>query len=123
LERSSVDQGRASPVRLSSFIALDPHAENGGSLGRNVRSGGGSRGTERRARDRKTGALTQLPGTDACISEGGTGGDCVDGVALEGAQRVAVSHDGKNVYIASFSSDAVAVFARDRNGPSVAVAR
>jgi hypothetical protein len=34
LERSPVDQGRTSPVRLSSFIALDPHAENGGSLGR-----------------------------------------------------------------------------------------
>ena len=34
LERSSVDQGRTSPVRLSSFIALDPHAENGGGLGR-----------------------------------------------------------------------------------------
>jgi hypothetical protein len=34
LERSSVDLGRTSPVRLSSFIALDPHAENGGGLGR-----------------------------------------------------------------------------------------
>jgi hypothetical protein len=34
LERSSVDQGRTSPVRLSSFIALDPHAESGGGLGR-----------------------------------------------------------------------------------------
>jgi hypothetical protein len=34
LERSSADQGRTSPVRLSSFIALDLHAENGGGLGR-----------------------------------------------------------------------------------------
>jgi hypothetical protein len=30
----SVDQERTSPVRLSWFIALDPHAENGGGLGR-----------------------------------------------------------------------------------------
>jgi hypothetical protein len=34
LERSSVDQGRNSPVGWPSFIALDPHAENGGGLGR-----------------------------------------------------------------------------------------
>jgi hypothetical protein len=34
LERSSVDQGRTSSVGLSSFIALDTHAENGGGLGR-----------------------------------------------------------------------------------------
>ena len=34
LERSSVDQGRTSPVRLSSFIAPDPHAGSGGGLGR-----------------------------------------------------------------------------------------
>jgi hypothetical protein len=33
-KQSSVGQGCTSPVRLSSFIALDPHAENGGGLGR-----------------------------------------------------------------------------------------
>jgi hypothetical protein len=34
LELFSVGHGRTLPVRLSSFIALDPHAENGGGLGR-----------------------------------------------------------------------------------------
>ena len=66
------------------------------------------------ARDRRTGALTQLPGTDACVSEDGTGGDCADGVALDCPQGVAVSPDGRNVYVASSSAHAVAVFARDR---------
>jgi hypothetical protein len=45
----------------------------------------------------QTGALTQLPGTDACISEDGGGGDCADGVGLLGARSVAVSPDGRNV--------------------------
>jgi DNA-binding beta-propeller fold protein YncE len=66
------------------------------------------------ARDRRTGALTQLPGTDACVSEDGTGGSCTDGVALFGASKLAVSPDGRNIYVASEGSDAVAVFARDR---------
>ena len=66
------------------------------------------------ARDRRTGALTQLAGTDACISETGTDGACTDGVALDFAARVAVSPDGKNVYVTSSISNAVAVFARDR---------
>ena len=66
------------------------------------------------ARDRRTGVLTQLTGTDACISETGTDGACTDGVALDDAICVSVSPDGKNVYVASSSSNAVAVFARDR---------
>ena len=66
------------------------------------------------ARDRRTGALTQLPGTDACVSEDGTGGDCADGVALNRAESVAVSRDGRSVYVTAGASNAVAVFARDR---------
>ncbi|TFG69797.1 MAG: hypothetical protein E4H22_06440, partial [Solirubrobacterales bacterium] len=60
-----------------------------------------------------TGDLTQKPGTDACISETGTGGLCADGPALTGAQSVAVSPDGTSAYVASQFSDAVAVFDRD----------
>jgi DNA-binding beta-propeller fold protein YncE len=66
------------------------------------------------ARDRRTGALTQLPGTDACVSEDGAGGACADGVGLIVADSVAVSRDGRNVYVAS-EGNAVAVFARDRH--------
>jgi DNA-binding beta-propeller fold protein YncE len=65
------------------------------------------------ARDTTTGELTQLPGTAGCVAQTGSGGDCAAGKALYGAQSVAESADGKNVYVASEVSDAVAVFARD----------
>jgi len=64
-------------------------------------------------RDPATGALTQKPGTAGCISNTGSGGACVDGTATGGASSVAVSADGKSVYSASQTSDAVAVFDRD----------
>jgi DNA-binding beta-propeller fold protein YncE len=64
------------------------------------------------ARDRRTGKLAQLPGTAGCVSETGTSGACADGKALRNAGAVAVSNDGKSVYVASFTSGAVAVFAR-----------
>lgn len=68
------------------------------------------------SRDPRTGALTQLPGTDGCVSETGSGGQCEDGKALDGANAVTVSPDGKNAYVASFNSRAVAAFARERRG-------
>jgi DNA-binding beta-propeller fold protein YncE len=58
-------------------------------------------------------ALFQKPGTAGCISETGTGGACADGTALDGARSVTISADGKNAYVASSNSDAVAVFDRD----------
>ena len=67
------------------------------------------------ARDEQTGALTQLAGTAGCVSETGSGGDCADGKALDGGGHVAISRDGESVYVASVVSDAVAVFARDKN--------
>jgi DNA-binding beta-propeller fold protein YncE len=60
-----------------------------------------------------TGALTQKVGVDGCVSEDGTMADCVNGVALDFAWGVAVSPDGRNVYVVSNTSGAVAVF--DRN--------
>lgn len=63
-------------------------------------------------RDSATGELTQELGIDACISEDGSGGECLDGVALDGVQQVAMSADGKSVYVASLTSDAVAAIAR-----------
>jgi DNA-binding beta-propeller fold protein YncE len=59
--------------------------------------------------------LMQLPGSAGCISETGSEGTCVDGVALEFARSIAISPDGRNVYVASFVSDAIAVFDRDRS--------
>jgi DNA-binding beta-propeller fold protein YncE len=65
------------------------------------------------ARDPTSGSLAQLSGAAGCVSETGTGGECADGKALAGAIGVAVSADGKNVYVASAVSDAIAVFGRD----------
>lgn len=65
------------------------------------------------ARDFKTGALTQLAGTAGCISEDGTGGTCADGNALVGAMSIAVTRNGKSVYVAAETSNAVSAFARD----------
>ncbi len=62
------------------------------------------------------GSLTQKAGTAACVSESGSGGTCVDGVGLDGAQSVTVSPDGSSVYVASFLSDAVAIFDRAADG-------
>ncbi len=64
----------------------------------------------------QSGALTQLPGRAGCLQDAGakTPVDCVSGNALDTAAGVTVSRDGKNVCVASFGSDAVAVFARDR---------
>ena len=62
-----------------------------------------------------TGELMQRPGTEGCISENGTGGTCIDGNSLLGAGWLAVSPDGKYVYLASFNSSAVATFVRDTN--------
>jgi VCBS repeat-containing protein len=68
-------------------------------------------------RDTTNGALTQKAGTAGCIVDEAavtpiTGCDNT-GKALNGPQRVIVSPDGTSVYVASYTSDAVAVFDRD----------
>jgi DNA-binding beta-propeller fold protein YncE len=86
-----------------------------------TRGGGAVAVFRRELRDPQTlwGRLVQLPGTAGCVSETGSGGACVDGRGLAGATSIAVSRDGKNVYVASgtasgsSSSDAVAVFVRN----------
>ena len=61
------------------------------------------------------GTLTQKAGTAGCISETGAG-PCADGVALDGANGLAISPDGASVYVTSAVSDAVAVFDRAPDG-------
>ena len=58
-------------------------------------------------RNTTTGAITQPAGSAGCVSETGSG-PCADGHGLDGAFSVAVSADGKSVYVASHNSDAVA---------------
>ena len=62
-------------------------------------------------RNTTTGALFQPAGTAGCVSETGAG-PCADGRALRLAWGVAVSPDGKSVYVGSHASPAVARFDR-----------
>jgi DNA-binding beta-propeller fold protein YncE len=64
------------------------------------------------SRNATSGRLTQLPATSGCVSEDGSFGSCVDGKALQDPNGLVVSPNGKNLYVASFFSDAVAIFAR-----------
>jgi DNA-binding beta-propeller fold protein YncE len=63
-------------------------------------------------RDRTTGVLTQLPAPAGCIAENGDGVECTDGVGLDGPDGFAISRNGKQVYVASSDSNAIAVFER-----------
>jgi DNA-binding beta-propeller fold protein YncE len=65
------------------------------------------------SRDAKTGALTQLAGETACVSEDARDG-CAQGRGLRGARALAISPDGRSVYVAS--GNGVAVFARLSDG-------
>jgi DNA-binding beta-propeller fold protein YncE len=66
-------------------------------------------------RDPATGALVQKAGPAGCVSDTGAG-PCQNGVGLDGARALTVSHDGKNVYVASEVSDAVAILDRSAAG-------
>ena len=69
-------------------------------------------------RNTTTGALTQPAGSAGCVSETGAG-PCANGRGLDGAWDVAVSPNGKSVYVASLFSDAVARFNRAPRGSPV----
>ena len=66
------------------------------------------------ARNRTTGVLSQAPGRVGCISQGGGGGRCVAGRALDEVWSVAVSPDGRNVYGVSAKVNMLGAMARDR---------
>jgi DNA-binding beta-propeller fold protein YncE len=48
-----------------------------------------------------------------CVSETGSSGSCIDGKGLDGPVGVVVSSDGRQVYVASQNSSAVAILDRD----------
>ena len=63
--------------------------------------------------DRKaSGALTQPADETGCITDAVTSG-CAQGLALDSPEGMAVSGDGKNVYVATAVSNAVLNFSRD----------
>ncbi|HEX3734520.1 MAG TPA: hypothetical protein VHU86_05125, partial [Solirubrobacterales bacterium] len=63
-------------------------------------------------RDPPTGALTQGAGSAGCVSQNRKQSGCGAGRALGGPAGVAVSPDGKSVYVASVISNALAAFSR-----------
>jgi DNA-binding beta-propeller fold protein YncE len=63
-----------------------------------------------------TGDLVQKQGAAGCLS---LVGFCLPATALNGAASVTVSPDGRNAYVASDFSDAVAVFDRESDGTLV----
>jgi DNA-binding beta-propeller fold protein YncE len=65
------------------------------------------------ARDPSSGALTQLPGKAGCIAEEGGGGACAKDPLMAFPNGIAVSPDGRNVYVASQASAALLSFDRD----------
>lgn len=64
-------------------------------------------------RSTSSGNLTQLAGIGACYTNfTQTLGRCASGVQLDGPEGILVSPDGRNVYVGSFFSNAIAVFDR-----------
>jgi len=61
------------------------------------------------------GALKQLPGENACISEP-LSSECREGPHLKGVEDIVISPDGKNVYASSFEDNAVIELARTEAG-------
>ena len=60
-----------------------------------------------------SGPLNQLGGTAGCIARAGDGITCADGGGLNGAGWVAVSPDGRNVYVTAFTGSALTTYARN----------
>jgi 6-phosphogluconolactonase (cycloisomerase 2 family) len=65
------------------------------------------------ARNRATGTLRQLPGRAGCVQDRGHDG-CARGRALGDAHSLALTPDGRLLYVVANASDAIAVFAVDR---------
>jgi 6-phosphogluconolactonase (cycloisomerase 2 family) len=60
-------------------------------------------------RDRRTGALHQLTASRGCLSEAGIDG-CARARGIAGAHHVAISPDGRNLYVIAEDGSGVATF-------------
>jgi DNA-binding beta-propeller fold protein YncE len=72
----------------------------------------GDPGVARFNRNTTTGAITQPAGSAGCVNQDGTD-SCTDGHGISTSRSVAVSPDGRNIYVASQASSAVARFNRN----------
>jgi DNA-binding beta-propeller fold protein YncE len=103
----AVGCGRARGIGAPSDVALSPDGRNA------YVAGFGSNSVAIFRRNRRTGSLTQLSGRQGCIVHQRRGA-CEFGRALGSPVSVAVSPDGRNVYVVSSGSDALSIFARNR---------
>jgi DNA-binding beta-propeller fold protein YncE len=71
-------------------------------------------------RNRTAGTLRQADGRDGCISQGGGGGRCTRGRALDEVWGIGISPDGRNLYAVSSKVNMLGVMARDREGGELA---
>jgi DNA-binding beta-propeller fold protein YncE len=69
-------------------------------------------------RDPRSGKLTQPPGTGGCIAANGAGG-CASAVGLDGPNSVAISADGRNVYVTSRTANSLTAFSRNPGSGSL----
>jgi sugar lactone lactonase YvrE len=61
-----------------------------------------------------SGLLTQVPLPDGCRSDFTEGSlECDAALGLQSPNGIAITHDGQNLYTASFGDGAVAAFTRD----------
>jgi DNA-binding beta-propeller fold protein YncE len=65
------------------------------------------------ARNRKTGALSQGPGTIACVSAKGAA-NCAPAIGLDEPNSIAISPDGKSLYATARAGNSVTSFNRNR---------
>ena len=76
------------------------------------------------SRDADTGKLSQLPGNAGCIAAGETPiGGCATANGLEGPSALAMSPDGKNVYVTTFTLDPGATPTPDIEGTLLTFSR
>ncbi len=74
------------------------------------------------SRNTSSGALTQMEGTGGCLIYLRSAG-CSFGRALSAPEGLALSPNGKNVYVAAFKTGAIAVLNRGKSGLGCAEAR
>jgi 6-phosphogluconolactonase (cycloisomerase 2 family) len=66
-------------------------------------------------RNPNSGSLTQKPGTAGCVRGAAASANCASARFVDSPQGLAVSPDGRTLYVASPSVSTIAVFSRDTN--------
>ena len=80
-----------------------------------VAAGGGGDAVAILDRSLATGRLTQATNRSGCVSDTGNGGECADGVGLDGPVDLALSPDGRFLHVAAFTNAALSSFAVARS--------